>query len=82
MPTATVVSEEKGRPYWFAEQDLTHESVFIHIKCVKRERYLHAGDRVRFDLAPNPKHPEKMQAVNVEWIGAEIAIQQSATVRP
>ena len=74
--TATVTSDmTKG--FCFAEADGTSQCVFIHVSQVKGERYLHAGDRIKYDLIPNPLRPGQMMAGNVEWIGREIAKQTS-----
>ena len=80
MFIGTIVAEsDKG--YWFAEQDVTHESVFVHHRQVVRGRYLHIGDRIRFSLAPNPSKPDKLWAVDVEFIGIQIARQVGGGVQ-
>jgi hypothetical protein len=35
---------------------------------------LHVGDRVRFDIEPNPKRPGQSQAVRVEYLGERGAL--------
>lgn len=66
--TATVVWAS-GKGYWFAEVDSTHESVFIHVRNVKGRRMLRLDDRVRLDIAPNPRIPGETHGVNVEYMG-------------
>ena len=79
MPVATVVatSEEKG--FFFAEVDDTHESIFIHIRNVERRRYLKPGDRIDFDVVPNPRKSGEVEGINVKWLGN---IRQNRTGAP
>jgi cold shock CspA family protein len=78
MQKATIVGASTDNcGYWFGEADETHESVFIHIKNVKGKRFLHLGDRVQFELVPNPLKPGEAHAANVEYIGHPIAKQTS-----
>jgi cold shock CspA family protein len=38
---------------------------------------LRRGDMVRYDVAPDPKHPGKLMAVNLSWvIGAEPSLRE------
>jgi cold shock CspA family protein len=69
--TGTVISEStKG--FCFAEADATHQCVFIHICQVKGERCLHVGDRVSFELIPNPIRRGQQMGGHVEYLGHPI----------
>lgn len=70
-----VVFEGKG--WWIVERDITSESVFAHHSKILRNRYLHVGDRVRFEIEPNPQRPGQNRAINVEFLGHIIARQTS-----
>jgi len=73
----------RNNGYFFVEQDVTHTSVFIHQKNVRDRRYLHVGDRVKFNLAPCAKDPTRMEGVQAEYIVHTIARQTSGrAVRP
>jgi cold shock CspA family protein len=74
MFQGTVVTEG-GKGWWMVEQDGTHLSLFVHHSSIRSQRYLHVGDRVEFNVAPNPKKPGYMQAVEVRHIGRQIARQ-------
>lgn len=56
------------RGFGFAETDGGHLNVFVHIADVKGSRFLHAGDRIRFNVVPSAKHPGKLDGKNVEFI--------------
>ena len=75
MFTGTVISAG-AKGFWFAEQDETHAAVFVHISQVKGSRYLHCGERIRFNLAPNPQKPDKLWAVDVEVIEPQSPLNQ------
>jgi cold shock CspA family protein len=66
--TGTVI-EENTKGFSFIEVDETHQSVFCHISQVSGQRCLHRGDRVRFDLVPNPFRRAEMMAGKVEYMG-------------
>jgi hypothetical protein len=72
------ITFDSGRGFFWCEQDLIHTSVFIYQSNVKNRRQLHLADKVKFDLEPNPKRPDEMQGVRVEYIGRIIARQTSA----
>ena len=80
MYEGTIVSVS-GRGYFFAEQDHTHSAVFVHQKDVAHRRYLHVGDRIKFNIIPSLARPGQMQAADVEWIGFVVARQISPAVR-
>jgi hypothetical protein len=71
-----IIDSQKG--YWIGEIDSTHEAVWIHHSQVADSRYLHPLDRFSCDLAPNPRKPGKMQAVNVRWTGVRVAVQRGS----
>jgi cold shock CspA family protein len=75
MTGTITVESDKG--FVFCEADETHQSIFIHISKVKDGRCLHRGDRVKFDITPNPSRPGQTMAVNVEYVGHTIARQVS-----
>lgn len=77
-----VVRLDSTKGFVFLEADDTHQSVFCHISQVKDDRCLHAGDRVSFDIIPNPIRRGTMMAGNVEYLGHTIAIQRNAPVTP
>ncbi|HXA76911.1 MAG TPA: cold shock domain-containing protein [Candidatus Acidoferrales bacterium] len=54
MSTATVTCSGTNG-FWFAEDNDTRESVFIHISQIERHKYLHIGDEVEYTLGMNPK---------------------------
>jgi cold shock CspA family protein len=74
MLTGTVVGHA-GQGCFFIEQDQTRDRIFCHQRHVVREKYLHLKDRVRFNIAPNPKRPGDEMAVDVEIIWPIIARQ-------
>jgi cold shock CspA family protein len=75
------ITADSGRGFFWCEADGTHQSVFIHQSEVKGRRVLHPFDRIKFIIEPNPRFPDKLQGVRVEWVGREIARQVSATVQ-
>jgi cold shock CspA family protein len=76
MFNGTIVLEG-GRGWWIVESDGTSETLFAHYSKVLHNRYLHVGDRVRFESEPNPRKPGQNQAINIEFIGRVIARQAS-----
>lgn len=76
MITGTVVNAI-GAGCWAIEQDQTRDCIFCHQRCVVRRKFLHVNDRVRFNLAPNPRKPGEEMAVDVEIIGLNVARQTS-----
>jgi hypothetical protein len=77
MFTAIVVSEV-GRGCWVAEQDQTRDCIWIHQRFVVGRKFLHINDRIRFNLAPNPRKLGEEMAVDVEIVGLTLARQVSA----
>jgi cold shock CspA family protein len=73
--TVTFVSE-KG--WYFAENSADHSRTFVHQNEIENLRYLKVGDRIAFDLTPNPARPGKMMAINVRYLGHTIAYQVSS----
>jgi len=76
MFTGTVVNAI-AEGCWAIEQDETRDCIFVHQRDVARRKFLHLKDRVRFNLAPNPRKPGEEMATDVEIIGLRIAIQVS-----
>jgi cold shock CspA family protein len=76
MLTGLVV-QKGGNGFWFIEQDFTRDSHFVHQRSVVKRKFLHVGDRVRFNIAPNPYKSGETHAVDVEIIGITIARQVS-----
>ncbi len=64
-----IIISDSTKGFCFAEADLTHQSVFIHISQVKDGRCLHTGDRVSFDLIPNPGRRGQTMGGNVVYLG-------------
>ena len=73
--TITFVS---GKGWFFAERDGDSAAIFIHQRDVENRRYLKIDDRVEFDVDTSPRHPDKICAVNVKYIGHIVARQMSA----
>jgi cold shock CspA family protein len=76
MLNGTVVNSV-GAGCWVIEVDGTRDCVFVHQRYVVRRKFLHENDRVRFNLASNPRTPGENMAVNVEIVGFTVAIQVS-----
>jgi cold shock CspA family protein len=74
MVEGTIITQ-LGRGASWCEQDITHSSIFVHISQVADRRVLHVGDRIRFEVGPNPAKPDKVMAFNVTYIGHTIARQ-------
>lgn len=73
-----IVVAASGRGFWFIEQEGTRDCVFVHQRNVVGKKVLHRNDRVRFNLAPNPRKPGELEATDVEIFGVTIAHQASA----
>jgi len=67
MNTGTVkwFNPEKG--FGFISNDNGGEDVFVHFSAIQIEGYktLEEGQKVAFDIEPDPKNSSKMRAVNV-----------------
>ena len=57
---------EKG--YGFISNDQGGDDVFVHFSVIQTEGFktLKEGQKVTFDVEPDPKNSEKMRAVNVK----------------
>ena len=58
-------NDEKG--YGFLSCDEGGEDVFVHFSAIQVEgfRPLKEGQKVSFDVEPDPKNADKLRAVNV-----------------
>ena len=58
-------NEEKG--YGFLSCDEGGDDVFVHFSAIQAEgfRTLREGQKVSFDVEPDPKNPSKLRAVDV-----------------
>ena len=58
-------NDEKG--YGFLSCDEGGEDVFVHFSAIQVEvfRTLKEGQKVSFDVEPDPKNSEKLRAANV-----------------
>ena len=56
---------EKG--YGFISNDEGGDDIFVHFSAIQSEGFktLKEGQKVTFDVEPDPKNSEKMRAVNV-----------------
>jgi cold shock CspA family protein len=72
-----IITFESGKGYYFAETDDTHQSIFLHQNFVKDNRVLHVGDRVRFNVEPNPRKPGSLHGASIEYLAHIIARQVS-----
>lgn len=56
---------EKG--YGFIAGDEGGEDVFVHFSAIQAEGYrkLAEGQKVSYEVEPDPKNPDKLRAVNV-----------------
>lgn len=56
---------EKG--YGFIAGDEGGEDVFVHFSAIQAEGYrkLTEGQKVSYEVEPDPKNPEKLRAINV-----------------
>ena len=57
---------EKG--YGFLSKDEGGDDVFVHFSAIQVDGYktLNEGQKVTFDVEPDPKNSSKMRAVNVK----------------
>lgn len=57
---------EKG--YGFLSNDEGGDDVFVHFSAIQMDGYkaLNEGQKVSFDVEPDPKNSSKMRAVNVK----------------
>ncbi len=56
---------EKG--YGFIAGDEGGDDVFVHFSAIQAEGYrkLTEGQKVSYEVEPDPKNPEKLRAINV-----------------
>ena len=57
---------EKG--YGFIANDASGEDVFVHFSAIECDGFktLKEGQKVSFDVEPDPKNSSKMRAINVK----------------
>lgn len=63
--TGTIVLASK-RGFYFVAEDETSEQFFLHASAVAHHVLLKSGDRIRFDLEPNPRG--RARAIQAEKI--------------
>lgn len=58
-------NSEKG--FGFITDDATKKDIFVHFSSIKVDGYktLEDGQKVTFDIEPDPKDPSKSRAANV-----------------
>jgi cold shock CspA family protein len=62
----------------FIKPDVEGKDVFAHVSELPTDR-IHSGDRVTFDLAPDPYKPGRMRAVQVRFINGDDKAPQNET---
>ena len=67
MAQGTVKWFNAGKGYGFIAGDETGDDIFVHFSAIQSEGFktLKEGQKVTFDVEPDPKNSEKMRAVNV-----------------
>jgi CspA family cold shock protein len=68
MNNGTVKWFNADKGYGFIKNDEGGEDVFVHFSSIECEGFktLREGQRVAFDLEPDPKNESKMRAVSVK----------------
>jgi CspA family cold shock protein len=63
--TVNWFNAEKG--YGFISNDEGGDDIFVHFSAIQSEGFktLKEGQKVTFDVEPDPKNSEKMRAINV-----------------
>jgi cold shock CspA family protein len=74
-----IITYISGKGWFFAENTDDHSSIFIHQKDVENRRYLKIDDRISFDVTPSRTQPGEFQAINVKYLGHNIARQTSGS---
>ena len=54
----------------FIKPDLGGKDVFAHVSELPSDQ-IHSGDRVSFDVAPDPYKPGRMRAVQVRFVSGD-----------
>ena len=67
MNTGTVKWFNPDKGYGFISNDNGGEDVFVHFSAIQSEGFktLSEGQKVTFDVEPDPKNSSKLRAVNV-----------------
>jgi cold shock CspA family protein len=71
------ITFSSGKGWYFARNDATDTTIFVHANEVENQRFLRVDDRISFDEAPSPKKPGHTMAVRVKYLGHTIARQIS-----
>ena len=68
MSQGTVRWFNAGKGYGFIADDQGGEDVFVHFSAIVADGYrkLKEGQKVSFEIEPDPKNPEKLRAMNVQ----------------
>ena len=68
METRTgIITFESGNGWFFCEDFTDHYRVFVHMRNVIGNRYLHVNDLITFDRIPSTRQPGKFEAINVVY---------------
>ena len=67
MSQGTVKWFDAEKGYGFIANDEGGDDVFVHFSAIVMEGYrrLKEGQKVSFEIEPDPKNPEKLRATNV-----------------
>lgn len=67
MHTGTVKWFNPDKGYGFIQNDDGSDDVFVHFSSIMMDGFktLSEGQKVNFDVEPDPKNSSKMRAVNV-----------------
>jgi hypothetical protein len=69
MQTRQAIITFESPSGWFFAEDLSdHYRVFVHMRNVAGNRYLHPGDIITFDRIPSTTQPGKFEGINIEYI--------------
>ena len=70
MKNGTVKWFNDSKGFGFISDDEGGEDVFVHFSSIVSERFksLSEGQKVTFDVEPDPKNSSKLRAVNVQAV--------------